>query len=152
MGNSHRPVTLFFGEYEHAVDDKSRLTLPARFRPALADGVYLAKGLDGSVDVYPRATWDRDVVDRIGSLDPLLPETRTLGRHFFGGASEDIPDRQGRVHLPAALIRHAGLGKDVTVVGVYDHLEIWDRANWAQRQMSEGSADDAAQRLAREHR
>lgn len=143
---------MFFGEYEHAVDDKSRLTLPARFRTAVADGVFLTKGLDGSVDVYPRSTWERNVVDRIGSLDPLLPETRTLQRHFFGGASEDVPDRQGRVHLPAALVRHGGLGKDVTVVGNFDHLEIWDRAAWARRQSMEGSAEDAAQRLANERR
>ncbi len=140
---------MFFGEYEHAIDDKSRLTLPARFRAALADGVFLAKGLDGSVDVYPRGTWDLNVVARIGQLDPLLPETRLLQRHFFGGASEDIPDKQGRVHLPAPLVRHGKLAKEVTVVGSNDHLEIWDRAAWAERlEGIEGSADNVAQRLA----
>ncbi len=140
---------MFFGEYEHAIDDKSRLTLPARFRAALADGVFLAKGLDGSVDVYPRETWDVNVVARIGQLDPLLPETRLLQRHFFGGASEDIPDKQGRVHLPSPLVRHGKLAKEVTVVGSNDHLEIWDRAAWAERlEGIEGSADHVAQRLA----
>ena len=88
---------MFFGEYEHTIDDKSRITLPARFRDAVADGVVLSKGLDGSVDVYPRSTWEMTVVDRIGRLDPLLPDTRLLQRHFFGGASEDVPDKQGRV-------------------------------------------------------
>lgn len=149
VGDDSGSQTMFFGEYEHAVDDKSRLTLPARFRAALADGVFLAKGLDGSVDVYPRGTWHRNVVARIGDLDPLLPETRVLQRHFFGGASEDVPDKQGRVHLPAPLVRHGGLTKEVTVVGNYDHLEIWDRAAWAARQEgSEGSAGHAAERLA----
>lgn len=140
---------MFFGEYEHAIDDKSRLTLPARFRAALADGVFLAKGLDGSVDVYPRETWELNVVARIGQLDPLLPDTRLLQRHFFGGASEDVPDKQGRVHLPAPLVRHGKLVKEVTVVGNNDHLEIWDRVAWAERlEGIEGSADHVAERLA----
>lgn len=140
---------MLIGTYEHTIDDKSRLTLPARFRPAMADGVVLAKGLDGSVDVYPRETWERNVVERIARLDPLLPDTRTLQRHFFGGAAEDVPDKQGRVHLPSHLVRLGKLEKDVAVVGNYDHLEIWDRAAWAERlEGIEGSADDVAQRLA----
>jgi MraZ protein len=140
---------MFFGEYEHTIDDKSRLTLPARFRDAVKDGVVLSKGLDGSVDVYPRGTWETTIVDRIGRLDPLLPDTRVLQRHFFGGASEDVPDKQGRVLLPAALVRHGKLVREVTVVGNNDHLEIWDRAAWAERlEGIEGSADNVAQRLA----
>jgi MraZ protein len=140
---------MFFGEYDHAIDDKSRLTLPARFRAALADGVVLSKGLDGSVDVYPRDAWERRVVARIGELDPLLPDARLLQRHFFGGATEDVPDKQGRVHLPGPLMRHGKLVKDVTVIGSNDHLEIWDRATWAAHlEGIEGSADNVAQRLA----
>jgi MraZ protein len=140
---------MFFGEYEHAIDDKSRLTLPARFRASLADGVVLAKGLDGTVDVYPREVWEVKIVERIGGLDPLLADSRMLQRVFFGGASEDVPDKQGRVHLPAALVRHGKLGKDVTVVGNNDHLEIWDRAAWAEQlEVFERGADNAAQRLA----
>jgi MraZ protein len=140
---------MFFGEYEHAIDDKSRLTLPARFRELLADGVFLTKGLDGSVDVYPQQTWQETVVARIETLDRLSSEARVMQRHFFAGASSDVPDKQGRVHVPAALVRHARLGKDVTVIGSYDHLEIWDRAVWAERlEGIEGSADNVAQRLA----
>ena len=140
---------MFFGQYEHAIDDKSRITLPARFRDALADGVVLSKGLDGSVDVYPRERWEMTVVARIGELDPLLPDTRLLQRHFFGGASEDVPDKQGRVHLPAPLVAHGKLGKEVTLIGSNDHLEIWDRSLWAERlEGIEGSADNVAQRLA----
>lgn len=140
---------MLIGTYEHTIDDKNRLTLPARFRQRLADGVVLSLGLDGSVDVYPRDVWEHNVVERIGRLDPLLPDTRTLQRHFFGGAAEDVPDKQGRVHLPAPLVRQGRLGKDVTVVGNYDHLEIWDRAIWAERLTAiEGSADHVAERLA----
>lgn len=140
---------MFIGQYDHSIDDKSRITLPARFRDALAAGVVLSKGLDGSVDVYPKDAWQMIVGARIGRLDPLLPDTRTLQRHFFGGASEDTPDKQGRVLLPAQLLRFGSLDKDVTVVGNNDHLEIWDRAVWAERlEGIEGSADHVAERLA----
>lgn len=140
---------MFFGEYEHAIDDKSRLTLPARFRAALADGVVVAKGFDGCIDVWPRETWQVKVVERIGNLDSLLPDARRLQRHFFSSASEDTPDKQGRVLLPAPLVRHAGLTKDVTLVGNNDHLEIWDRAAWtATVEGMEGGVESAAQRLA----
>jgi transcriptional regulator MraZ len=139
---------MFIGEYEHTIDDKSRLTLPVRFRDALAKGVVLSRGLDGSVDVYPREAWELTVVSRIGELDPLLPDTRTLQRHFFGGASEDTPDKQGRVHVPVSLQRHGRLDREVTVVGNYDHLEIWDRTAWAARLESGEGAHNVAERLA----
>lgn len=140
---------MFIGQYDHSIDDKSRLTLPARFREALATGVVLSKGLDGSVDVYPADAWQMIVGERIGRLDPLLPDTRTLQRHFFGGASEDTPDKQGRVLLPTSLLAYGKLTKDVTVVGNNDHLEIWDRAAWVERlEGIEGSADHVAERLA----
>ena len=93
---------MFFGEYEHAIDDKSRLTLPARFRAALADGVVLSKGLDGSVDVYPREAWEQRVVARIGELDPLLPDARLLQRHFFGGRDRGRPGQAGPRPSPGA--------------------------------------------------
>jgi len=143
---------MFIGQYDHSIDDKSRLTLPVRFRDALADGVVLSKGLDGSVDVYPKDAWQMIVAERMGRLDPLMPDTRTLQRLFFGGAAEDTPDKQGRVLLPAHLLRYGSLSKDVTVVGSNDHLEIWDRAAWVERlEGIEGSADHVAERLAAQH-
>ena len=143
---------MFMGQYDHSIDEKSRLTLPARFRDALANGVVLSKGLDRSVDVYPRDAWQTTIAGRIGQLDPLAPETRTLQRLFFGGAAEDTPDKQGRVLLPTHLLRYGSLTKDVTVIGSNDHLEIWDRATWVERlEGIEGSADNVAQRLAAQH-
>jgi MraZ protein len=72
-----------------------------------------------------------------------------MQRHFFAGAAQGELDRQGRLVLPAALIEHAALGREVTVAGVYDHLEIWDRAKWREQlQQVEGSAEDVAERLA----
>ena len=115
---------MFFGEYEHTIDDKSRLTLPARFRDALAGGVVLTRGLDECLDVFRRADWDALVEERLAPLDPFSNEARRLKRFFFSAAVDAELDKQGRVLVPAALVRHAKLGREVIVAGVHDHLEI----------------------------
>jgi len=140
---------MFIGTYEHTIDEKSRLTLPARFREGLGDGVVLARGLDGNVAVYSRETWAMTVEARISALDPLSREARELRRFFFSGAAESNVDRQGRILVPAVLTRHAGLEHDVVVAGNYDHLELWNPAAWEQHLHAvEGSAEHAAERLA----
>jgi MraZ protein len=139
---------MLLGEHEHSLDDKNRLTLPAKLRAEFEDGVFVTRGLDGCLYAYPREAWEQ-LVDRIRSLDPLAPGSRVMQRHFFAGAAQGELDRQGRLVLPAALIEHAALGREVTVAGVYDHLEIWDRAKWREQlQQVEGSAEDVAERLA----
>jgi MraZ protein len=140
---------MFFGEYEHTIDDKNRLTLPARFRDALAGGVVLTRGLDECLDVYARAAFDAMVEARLSPLDPFSKEARDLKRFFFSAASDAELDKQGRVLVPPALHRHAKLGREIVVAGVHDHLEIWDRGAWAAHVTAvEGSADDVAERLA----
>ncbi|HEX2302064.1 MAG TPA: division/cell wall cluster transcriptional repressor MraZ [Gaiella sp.] len=140
---------MFIGTYEHTIDEKSRLTLPARFRDALGEGVVLARGLDGNVAVYPRETWAMTVEARISALDPLSREARELRRFFFSGAAEADLDRQGRILVPAVLTRHAGLEREVVVAGNYDHLELWNPGAWEQHLHAvEGSAEHAAERLA----
>ncbi len=140
---------MFYGEHEHTLDDKSRLTLPARFRDAWGSGVVISKGLDANLDVYPSATWRESVEVRLAELDPFSGEARRLKRFFFPGVAVADPDKQGRVVIPPALVRHASLGKDVIVIGVHDHLEIWNREAWSEHLNAvEGSADDVAERLA----
>jgi MraZ protein len=140
---------MLLGEHEHTLDDKNRLTLPAKFRAAFAGGVVVTRGMDGCLYVYRRADWDALVENRLAGLDPLSQEGRRMQRFFFSGASEVEPDKQGRVMIPAALLDHAGLGREVVVAGVRDHLEIWDRAKWRQELKEvEGSAEDVAERLA----
>jgi MraZ protein len=142
---------MLLGEFEHTIDDKNRLTLPARFRQAFADGVVLTRGMDGCLYVYPRSDWEASVEGRLAELDPLSRETRLMQRYFFSGAAEDELDKQGRVMVPTALIEHAKLGREVVVAGVRDHLEIWDRAQWREHLREiEGSAEHVAERLATE--
>jgi MraZ protein len=143
---------MLVGEYEHVIDEKNRLTFPAKFRQAFADGILLTRGLDGCVFAYRRPDWARSVESRLAALDPLSEAGRRMRRFFFGGAAQAELDRQGRVIVPAHLIEHAKLGRDVTVVGVHDHLEIWDRAAWRRElERVEGSAEDVAERLATKH-
>jgi MraZ protein len=140
---------MLLGEYEHTIDDKNRLTLPARFREAFAEGIVVTRGMDGCLYAYTRPDWERLVASRLAQLDPLSREARTMMRFFFSGAAEGELDRQGRFMIPAALSRHAGLSRDVVVAGVHDHLEIWDRAVWREHlQEVEGSAEHVAERLA----
>ena len=140
---------MLLGEYEHTIDDKNRLTLPARFRQAFAEGIVVTRGMDGCLFAYTRPDWDRLVDGRLATLDPLSKEGRRMQRFFFSGAAETELDKQGRVGLPAALLQHAKLDRDVVVAGVHDHLEIWDRDAW-RRELAEveGSAEHVAERLA----
>jgi MraZ protein len=142
---------MLLGAYDHTLDDKNRLTLPAKFRQSFADGVVITRGLDGCLYAFRRSDWDRLVESRLSTLDPLRPEGRRLQRHFFSGAAEAELDKQGRVMLPAQLIEHAKLGREIVVAGVNDRLEIWDRAAWRKELAEvEGSAEDVAERLAAE--
>jgi MraZ protein len=140
---------MLLGEYEHTLDDKNRITLPAKFRAAFAAGVVVTRGMDGCLYAYRQEDWDKLVDGRLAGLDPLSQEGRRMQRFFFSGAAEAELDKQGRVVIPAALIEHAGLGRNVVVAGVRDHLELWDGAAWRKEMKEvEGSAEDVAERLA----
>jgi len=139
---------MFYGKHDHTVDEKNRLTLPAKFRDALEGGVVLSRGIDRNIDVYPRKSWDASVA-RIAELDSLTREAREMKRFVFAGAAVAELDKQGRVLVPLDLVAHAGLGKDVVVAGVHDHVEIWDRSEWATHVSAiEGSVGDVAERAA----
>ena len=139
---------MLLGEHEHSLDDKNRLTLPAKLRADFEDGVVVTRGLDGCLYAYPRPAWAQ-LAERIQTLDPLAEDSRRMRRHFFSGAAYGELDKQGRMVIPAALLEGAGITREVTVAGVFDHLEIWDRAKWRQQLHEvEGSAEDVAERLA----
>ncbi len=139
---------MLLGEYDHTLDDKNRLTLPAKLRDELGDEVVITRGLDGCLAVYSRPAFDV-LAQRMGTLDPLSKETRAMQRWFFTGAPPVDLDKAGRMVIPARLLEEFEIGRDVTVAGVLDHLEIWDRAAWRdQRTQAGGSAEDVAERLA----
>ena len=140
---------MLLGEHEHTIDDKNRLTLPAKFRAAFAGGLVVTKGLEGCLYAYPAADWEDLVESWLVDLGPFSKEARRVQRFFFAGATEAELDKQGRVMIPAALIQHGGLGRNVIIAGMRDHLEIWDSATWRKEMKEvEGSAEDVAERLA----
>jgi MraZ protein len=140
---------MLLGEYDHTLDDKNRLTLPAKFRQALGAGVVVTRGMDGCLFVFTREGWDSFVSERLEGLNTFSREARQMNRFIFAGATETDVDKQGRIMLPQPLIEHASLGREVVVVGIRDHVEIWDRAAWRkQLEEVEGSVELVAERLA----
>src|SRR6059036_1975554 len=103
---------MFLGEYEHTLDEKNRLILPARFRESFAGGGVVTRGMDGCLYVYARGKWNELAEGRLGSLDLLSRDDRVIQRYFFASAAEVEPDKQGRMMVPAALIRAAGLNRE----------------------------------------
>src|SRR3954470_12587867 len=121
---------MLLGAHDHTLDDKNRLTLPAKFREAFHDGVVVTRGFDGCLYAYRRPDWDRLVQSRLAAMDPLSAEGRRLQRFFFSGAAEAAHEKRARVMIPAQLIEHAKLAGEIVIAGVHDRLEIWDRAAW----------------------
>lgn len=119
---------MLIGEYQHTIDPKGRVIVPARFREDLGDDFYVTKGLDGCLFVLSPKEWNR-LQEKISAMP--ISKARGLQRFFFSGAVEAQPDRQGRVLLPQALRDYAQLEKDVTFIGASSRAEIWDTGRWA---------------------
>ncbi len=118
---------MLIGEYQHNIDPKGRVIVPAKFREDLGDGFYVTKGLDGCLFVLSPAEWTR-LQEKISAMP--ISKARGLQRFFFSGAVEAEPDRQGRILIPQPLRDYAGLSKDVTFIGASSRAELWDTAHW----------------------
>lgn len=120
---------MFTGEYRHAVDDKGRLAIPARFRAQLEGGAVLSRWIDGCLAIHTRAGW-KDLEARVASVPITEPAGRLFQRQIFGGALEADMDRQGRVLIQGYLREEMGIGAEALVIGVRDHGEIWAPDRW----------------------
>jgi MraZ protein len=123
----------FRGTFDYTLDAKNRLTVPAKFRTALSDGVVLAKGLEGCVELWPAGDYDAYTATVLGERNPFSPEARQLKRFLASNAHDGELDSAGRVGLPEPLRAHAGLTKEVVVAGADDRIEVWDRDAWAEQ-------------------
>jgi MraZ protein len=121
----------FRGTFDYTLDAKNRLTVPAKFRPALGDGAVLAKGTERCVAIWTPEAFDAYVQASLADMHPLAPQADRLNRFFQANSIDQELDSAGRVMLPSFLLEHAGLTKDVVVTGVGNRLEVWDRAAWA---------------------
>ena len=120
---------MFLGEYQHTVDGKGRMVLPRTFGDDLEEGCVVTIGQEKCLFVFPMDRFNEEV-ERMDRLPRTDRRARNFTRAFFAGASDQTPDRQGRVQLTEKQRRYAGLGKDVTVVGVAERIEIWDTETW----------------------
>lgn len=125
-------MKMFVGEYAHTLDTKGRLIIPASFREDLGDTFFVTKGNDHCLYIYSQEDWEA-LVAKLRSLPQLSSEAvRKLNRTLMGGANKCESDRQGRILISPPLRAYAGLKKDVVLVGVGDHVEIWNRESWQQ--------------------
>jgi MraZ protein len=121
----------FRGTYDHSLDSKHRLTVPAKFRSSLAGGVVLAVGFDGCIAVWTPEAYDGFVAETLGDEPRLSAKRRHLERILQARSFETELDGAGRVGIPPQHREHAGLSKDCKVIGAGDHLEIWDAETWS---------------------
>lgn len=142
---------MFLGTHTPRLDEKGRLFLPAKYRDEVAGGVVITKGQERCLSVFPAAEFARQAEElQVAESTAVTPEdkkrTRMRTRQFFGSAADDVPDRQGRITVPAPLRAYAGLERDCVVVGANTRLEIWDAAAWAAYEESNDAdfAEEAA--------
>ena len=123
-------VTHFFGTFTPKLDDKGRLFLPAKFRSRLDRGIVLTPGQENCIYGWTPETFE-EFTSRLSGTPFTNQNARNFFRMLFSGTSEELPDKQGRITIPPVLRDWAKLGKDVTVVGALDRIEIWDTQRWA---------------------
>ncbi len=133
---------MFFGTHTPRLDEKGRLFLPAKFRDELADGLVVTRGQEHCLYVWPRAEVAR-ITERLREAPVTNKAARDYVRMFSSGASEETPDKQGRVTIPPVLRSWAALDRDVVVIGAMTRLEIWDAAAW--QAYSEAQAESFAE-------
>lgn len=122
---------MFMGEYQHNIDTKGRLIVPAKFRDSLGDSFVITRGLDQCLFGYPLDEW-RQLEEKLKTLPMTKKDARAFTRFFFSGAIECEIDKQGRINLPTTLISYAKLEKECVVLGVSNRIEIWNRGIWEE--------------------
>jgi MraZ protein len=120
---------MFLGTYSPKLDEKGRIILPAKFRDELASGLVMTRGQERCVYVFSQAEFE-SMHGRIRQAPITSKEGRDYMRLFLSGASDEVPDKQGRVTVPAQLRDYAGLGRELTVIGAGNRAEIWATAAW----------------------
>jgi len=120
---------MFIGSYFHNLDSKGRIIIPAKFRDELSDSFILTKGFDGCLTVYSNKQWER-LFEEVNKLPTTKKAAREYVRMLAGNASECELDNQGRIQIPSFLAAPAHIVKECAIIGVNDHIEIWDKDCW----------------------
>ncbi|WP_289354977.1 division/cell wall cluster transcriptional repressor MraZ [Paenibacillus sp. S-12] len=138
---------MFMGEYQHSIDDKGRLIIPAKLRDSLGTTFILTRGLDQCLFVYPMNEWEA-LEQKLKALPMMKADARAFTRFFFSGASECEWDKQGRITIPSHLRGYAHLEKECMIIGVQNRVEIWSKDAWEQYvEKSESAFNEIAETL-----
>ena len=121
---------MFMGEFQHQLDAKGRMIVPAKFREELTEHFMITRGLDKCLFGYTLTEWAA-IEEKLKALPLTRRDARKFMRMFFSGAVEVEMDKQGRINIPKHLMEYAGLSKEATVIGVSSRIEIWDRKLWS---------------------
>ncbi len=138
---------MLIGEYNHTLDEKKRLAVPAKLRKELGKGAVLTRGFDNCLALYPLKEWEK-LAEKLSKLPAGQMEARGVARIILSGAAEVQFDSLGRILIPDYLKDYAKIGKNVVIAGVLDHLEIWDQTQWENyKQRTEKEIGDMASKL-----
>ena len=138
---------MFIGEYSHSIDDKGRVSVPAKFRSELAGGCVVTRGLDGCLWVYSTQDW-KALAEKIAEMPITQKNARSFGRFILSGAVECEIDRAGRINLPKYLAEYAGIKSKVTLNGMYNRVEIWAESKWTDfKKGMEENSEEVAENL-----
>ena len=138
---------MLLGEYQHTIDEKGRMAIPAKFRKMLSGGVVVTKGSEECLDLYPVEEWTK-LAEKLSRLPINQADARAFARLRLAGASHAEIDSQGRVLIPDYLRSFAGIGAKAVIVGLYNRAEIWEEEKWRRyRAAIEAKGDEIAERL-----
>lgn len=141
-------VDMFIGEYQHHLDEKGRLAVPAKFRSQLSDGAIVTRGVECCLFLYPKTEWKK-LADKLIGLPISQAKSRAFARLMIAGAFEVKPDSQGRINLPESLIKYAQLKKKAILAGLYNRVEIWDEDSWKKiQEQAEKDSEKIAESMA----
>ena len=127
--SAHTKYSMFIGEYQHSIDEKGRMAVPAKFRLALKKGAIVTRGLDNCLFIYTETEW-QNLVAKISTLPLSQQKSRAFSRLMLAGAMDVTLDGQGRILIPEYLRQFAGLKRATIVAGLYNRLEVWDKDAW----------------------
>ncbi|MFH0987505.1 MAG: division/cell wall cluster transcriptional repressor MraZ [Patescibacteria group bacterium] len=138
---------MFIGEYQYSIDDKKRLSIPSKFRKGLGKIAIVTRGLDGCLFLYPQEEWKK-LAEKLGKLPLGQADARGFQRIMLSGAMEASIDNLGRILIPDYLKKYASLQRRVMIVGLYNHIELWNDKRWKDYQKkSEKEVGNMAERL-----
>lgn len=138
---------MFIGEYQHNLDQKGRMAIPAKFRKQFQNGIVVTRGIDACLFVFTKDEWDA-LAAKLASLPLTQANSRAFSRLLFAGAHDSELDTQGRILLPDHLRHYAGITKKAIVAGVFNRLEVWDETRWKEyKGRTERESEDISEQL-----